>query len=79
MSSPDSIELALARIEVKLDTAIKGQDDHETRLRLVEGHNTGSLDARVNALERWRYAFPSIASLALLIAAVSLIVAILKS
>lgn len=66
MSTPDPIEVQLARIEVKLDAALTGHVDHETRIRELESLNLKSyaprLDthgSRLDALERWRYALPA--------------------
>ena len=54
----DSPSVLLARIEVKLDMALKDSADHETRIR---------------SLERWRYALP-VALLITLVSTVSTII-----
>lgn len=50
----------LVRIETKLDLYIvNGIQDHETRLRIIESHETGSHGDRIAKLEAWRYAIPA--------------------
>lgn len=57
MTEPDS-SFQLVRIEVKLDQALAGNADHETRLRLLESHGTSDHGQRISEVERWRYAVP---------------------
>lgn len=59
---PDPVEVALARIETKLDTVIGQGRDHEDRLRAVEGHDLATLrdtvrqlTEHVQSLQRWRW------------------------
>jgi hypothetical protein len=52
----------LARIEVKLDLALTRYEDHELRIRRLESHGTADIavhDARITALERWKYSLPA--------------------
>lgn len=67
--------LLLVRIETKLDVALRQQEDHERRLRVLESHGTSDHDARIVGLEKWRYALPtagflSLASMATAVASV---------
>jgi hypothetical protein len=59
---PDPIEIALARIEVKLDEAIRAREDHEARLRAVEAHDVAAMKqeqakfaAALDGLSTWRW------------------------
>lgn len=60
--APDPIPVTLARIETKLDQAIKSSEDHETRIRDLEAHDLSALretvaevSAAVAGLQRWRW------------------------
>lgn len=44
------------------DGADKDHDDHEARLRILEGHNTEKHGDRLDALERWRWGIPGVAT-----------------
>ena len=56
----DQVPVVLARMEVKLDQVLKAVQDHEARLRAVEGGGAQAADheKRIRALERlaWRTA-----------------------
>jgi len=71
-------DASLIRIEVKLDSALASQIDHEARLRRIEEHGTATLQDRVSALERWRYALPTAAFLAICSIVGNVIIAVLK-
>lgn len=62
---PESTETALllVRIDTKLDIALRQQEDHEGRLR---------------ALERWRYALPTSAVLAVASAITAVLSALMR-
>lgn len=77
---PDSGEaqLLLVRIETKLDLALRQQEDHERRLRVLESHGTSDIDIRVTSLERWRYALPTAAFLSLASMATAVVTALLR-
>ncbi|KPI09942.1 hypothetical protein OV450_3433 [Actinobacteria bacterium OV450] len=74
-----SITVKLARVEVKIDQIIEIQrirgEDHETRLRVLESHQTSDHDARLSALEHWRYALPTTA---VVLAVASTVIAVLN-
>lgn len=82
---PDSPEdtggvtgIILARIEVKLDTALSTVMDHEHRIRALEAHNTTDHGARLTALERWRYAVPAALVVTLISGATAVITTLIK-
>jgi hypothetical protein len=65
MGETQESQLLLVRIETKLDLALRQQEDHEYRLRILESHGTASHGDRLSMLERWRYALPTAAVLSL--------------
>ena len=59
---PDPLEVILARVETKLDSALAQGRDHEGRLRELEAHDVSTLretvaklTEAVDALQRWRW------------------------
>lgn len=58
-----------------LATKVAALDDHETRIRTIEGYGVHDHDARLTSLERARWPLPA---LAVLVAIAALIVPLMK-
>lgn len=62
----DDVRDAVATLVEKSSNQADVLDDHETRIRALEEHMPDDAKARISALERFRFAFPSLAFLAFL-------------
>ncbi len=65
---PQDSAVTLARIEVKLDNALRQADDHEGRLRALESRNDGMSQARRTAVSLWVSAAATVAAVVSLLA-----------
>lgn len=49
---------------IRMDERMNMVQDHESRLRTLEGYQLSDLDGRTRSLEKWRYMLPTSAVLA---------------